>query len=138
MKNAPDVREETALIAERIKLAMVREPWGSLPEDQRIDHLPKLVEALLQTAFDEREDEKRTARVLELGRIHGLDRRYQGFDEEVVLAEYYLLRSEACDGLRTLHADDALESVIPKLDAAISSATMASLRGLHGRDVDGL
>lgn len=138
MMTGPDLRKETALIAERIKLAMAREPWGNLPEDQRVDHLPKLVEALLQTAFDAAEDEKRSARVLELGRIHGLDRRYQGFDEEVVLAEYYLLRSEACNGLRTFHAEDELESVIPKLDAAISSATMASLRGLHGRDVEGL
>lgn len=133
-----DVRKESAVITERLKLAMDREPWSSLSEPKRIDHLPNLLEALLRMACDPDCEATHRDEVLEFARIHGLDRRYQGFEEEVIFEEYYLLRREACTGLRTFHEEQTLEPIIPRLDAAISLATLASLRGLHGRGIEGL
>lgn len=138
MSDASDLRKESALIVDRVKQAMNRDPWTTLPESQRLDHLPALVDTLLPIAFERTDDGARRDELLELARRHGMDRRYQGFEEELILREYYLLRSEACNGLRTFHSERALESVIPQLDAAISEATLASLRGLHGKDASGL
>lgn len=138
MTESTDVRKESATITARLKLVMDREPWTSLPESQRVDHLPDLLGALLRMAFDPEREAGHRDEVLEFARLHGVDRRNQGFEEEVIFEEYYLLRSEACTGLRAFHEERALESIIPRLDAAISLATLASLRGLHGRGIDGL
>lgn len=138
MTGVRDVRKESAVITERLKIVMGRDPWTSLSEPQRVDHLPELLGALLRMAFDPGRDPILREEVLEVARRHGVDRRYQGFEEEVIFEEYYLLRSEACTGLRMFHQERDLEAVISRLDAAISLATLGSLRGLHGRGVEGL
>lgn len=61
---------------------------------------------------------------------HGRERRTDGFTEEMLFLEYHLLRRGLWNELRRRNPELASETIM-RIDAEISMATCASLRGFH-------
>ena len=106
------------------------EPWLSLPSAYKVDNLAEVIRVLVDAALGEGDRrEARLNKVREAAK-HGQDRMEMGFAEHVLFLEYYLLRQSLWHFVEQHHSGSAT-NVIMRLDAAITLATTASLRGYH-------
>ena len=108
-----------------------REPWRHLSESERIDHLPILIRQLFRTVISDVAERASRAEMVRTAATHGEQRRAQGFDEDALLEEFYLLRRLLWDYLRDTFGSVGAEGVIAQIDSALSLATAASIRGFH-------
>lgn len=108
------------------------QPWLSLPAQVTHDHLADLLKALAQAALCTLNDPAARRRLVDRAGQHGIDRHVEGFSEELLYREYHLLRTFLWEWIRQQwgHRDDAHRAIL-LLDAAITLATSASLRGYH-------
>lgn len=108
------------------------EPWLALPATVGHDHLADLLQALAHAALCELRDKGARRWLVERGAQHGEDRLLEGFSEELLYREYHLLRTFLWDWIRRRWGSlpDAHNAIL-LLDAAITLATSASLRGYH-------
>lgn len=130
------VADLVAVIVHRLDAVTNREPWTRLSREERINHLPPLLGALLTSALVAGDQRGAGAELVENATIHGQHRRQQRFDEEILLDEYYLLRDHAYRVLRAHHTPDEIIEITLRLDPAITIASVASLRGYHGIAAD--
>ncbi len=107
-------------------------PWSRLTTAQRVDHLPRYLEALfdwLRTAH-----RGSSYRFLEAAAEHGQQRRLQGLSYDVVMEESAYLRRAIweCGGP---NPDEIGEMIA--LDSALTVGLMASLRGYARGELSG-
>ena len=114
-----------------------QEPWVSLPEELRLNHLIPLLRSMVRAAFDEVGEEVTVRDLVEEAAEHGRQRAEQGFTDETVLLEYQILRRAVERFLRSGYvADEVLLEALVRMDAEITTATSGSLLGLHDADMD--
>lgn len=113
-----------------------KEPWYSLPQEDRMDHLHQVVIGLVEASLcDPADVDAHEANVWAAAR-HGHQRREQGLDEAQILTEYHLLRRAIWRCVQRDVAPGRAFHAISRIDTAISLATMASLRGYHRRELE--
>ena len=108
-----------------------RPPWSRLTTAQRVDHLAPLLTSLLRAVFAETPERTHRAEMIRNAATHGEDRRSQGYDEEIILEEYYLIRELIWTELRARLEPSRAAPIIIRVDVALSLASAASLRGMH-------
>lgn len=113
------------------------EPWLELPEQHRFNSLPDVTYGLLDVALCRTDDPAAIREKLDAAASHGWTRREQGFPQELVLTEYYLLREAIWRVLRRRWPDEAAEAVF-RVDTVLSVATRASLAGYHRAELEAL
>lgn len=108
------------------------EPWLSLPAAVSHDHLADLLKALANAALCSLHEEASRRWLVERAAQHGVDRHMEGFSEELLYREYHLTRTFLWEWIRDRwgRVGDAHEAIL-LLDAGITLATSASLRGYH-------
>jgi hypothetical protein len=107
------------------------EVWHSLPPEMTFDDLPNVLRAISRAALAPRFERDACRQILHYSSLHGDHRHTEGFQEGYIYAEYHLLRRSLWQFMRTRLDADAAISAISRIDAAISLATMAGLRGFH-------
>jgi hypothetical protein len=108
-----------------------RPPWDRLTTADRIDHLAPLLESLFRAVYEETDHRTYRAEMIRDAATHGEERRAQGYDEEIILEEYYLIRDLLWTELRARLAPGDAAPIIIRVDAALSLASAACLRGMH-------
>src|SRR4051812_38677412 len=118
-------------MVEQWRFIAENEVWLSLPSAMSFDDLPNVVKAIANAALNEKFVEDDLHAILQYSSEHGLHRNQEGFQEGYLYTEYHLLRRSLWELIRSsLDQQDAVV-VITRVDAAISLATMAGLRGFH-------
>jgi hypothetical protein len=107
-----------------------RPPWTSLSESERIDHLPELLEDLL----DADPSASAIEPLIREAVTHGSHRRVQLFTPETILEEYHALRRAMWDAASADATSREAVPAIVQVDARISIATLGSLHGLFRAD----
>ncbi|HUQ83306.1 MAG TPA: hypothetical protein VM076_19285 [Gemmatimonadaceae bacterium] len=79
------------IVAEWSQVA-IGPPWAGLTEPQRIDFLPPLMTATLRATICEPPIPAARSEAIRAAAEHGGERRAQGFTEQDVVLEYYLIR----------------------------------------------
>jgi hypothetical protein len=125
-------------IAEWAQLG-VGPPWSRLPESERIDFLPPMLAATLRGTICEPPDVAARADAVRAAAIHGAARRRQGFSEEELLHEHYLVRLAMWSAVRNGHSFQVRARAMARADVLLSALMMATLRGYHrdGTDPEG-
>ena len=125
----------TGLVSQKVVASWValsdRPPWDRLTTADRIDHLAPLLESLFRAVFEETPERTHRAEMIRDAATHGEERRAQGYDEEIILEEYYLLRDLLWTELRARLPAAEAAPIIVRVDAALSLASAACLRGMH-------
>jgi hypothetical protein len=106
-------------------------PWSRLPEAERIDFLPPMLEATLRGTICEPPDVGARADAVRAAAEHGADRRRQGFSEEDVLHEHYLVRLALWSAVRNGASFQLRARAMARADVLISALLMATLRGFN-------
>lgn len=124
-----------ALVSQKVVASWValsdRPPWARLTTGERIDHLAPLLESLFRAVFEETTERTHRAEMIRNAATHGEERRAQGYDEEIILEEYYLIRDLLWTELRARLPAGEATPIIIRVDAALSLASAACLRGMH-------
>ena len=132
--------------APRLAAAVVREwrrdaasfGWSGTEDSIDEDHLAELIQALAASALARDSGPPDAARALvRTAVLHGRERREDGFTEEMLFREYHLLRRGLWEELRKNDPDSAGDTIL-RIDAEITLATGASLRGYHWEDEEEL
>lgn len=128
-----DVTEFIPEILRQFNNATEQEPWIHLPADYRVIFLGELLALAVDLALAGAAGAELCRRLLHTAVRHGETRLSQGFPDSLIYQEYYLLRKAIRSHLREQNATgDLLASeTIIRIDAALSLATKASLRGYH-------
>lgn len=107
-------------------------PWLSLPAEAQLDHLPQAIQHLIDAVLLHPREGKAQRALIFTAAQHGEDRRRQGFSDHMIFQEYHLLRSALRRVFDSLPGEVPSDvEVIPRLDAGITAAAEASLRGYH-------
>ena len=111
------------------------EPWIHLPADFKTDDLDSVLRHVADLALGDADDTAVTCRkVIDEGARHGELRLRHGFPDALVFQEYYILRNLIWTYIRQHHQDQngklAFEAIV-RVDAAVTLATKASIRGFH-------
>ncbi len=109
----------------------VEQPWHALPEAHRLDSLPQVITGLIEAAICSPGDRELHRRQVAAAADHGEQRCSQGFAQELVLTEYYLMREAIWRILRRHRSHSRRTEAILRIDAAMNLATRASLAGYH-------
>jgi hypothetical protein len=118
-------------MVEQWRFVAENEVWLSLPPAMSFDDLPNVVRAIAEAALHDRFTEDDLHDVLRYSALHGLHRSQEGFQEAFLYTEYHLMRRSLWDMIRSsLDPSDAVDC-ITRVDAVITLATMAGLRGFH-------
>lgn len=111
--------------------ATERAPWSRLTPSERIDHLPRLLRHLVGVVLADAPERGERAEMVKDAASHGEQRQTLDIDEEALLSEYYILRGLLWDHLREVFGTVGAEGYIARVDAALSVATAACMRGFH-------
>jgi hypothetical protein len=110
-------------------------PWLTLPEAERVDRLPTVVRALIEVALRAPPALPAIRDQVSEAAKHGERRRALGLPEALLFTEYHFLREAFWQYLSALSADERERGeavgAMFRLDAAITTATSASLLGYH-------
>ncbi|MBW3535781.1 MAG: hypothetical protein KY453_11300 [Gemmatimonadetes bacterium] len=132
-----DLRETTDLIVERWSERVQAQPWLSLPEEAKLDHVPELVEALIGALLGEPSAEEARTEAVRMAVRHGRHRRDEGLKDDVLHREHHLLRASIWDVIRERHGSDpACFEAIALIDVASTMTTTGSLHGYHQDGAD--
>lgn len=132
-----EIEREASAVIDSVEELSTQDPWLSLPDDLRLDHLVPLLQLMVRSGAGIGPDPTGPRDVIGAALEHGRQRRQHGFNEEALLKEYHLLRRAVWRFLRVRTAPDgnAAEMML-RLDAEITTATSASLLGYHADEVD--
>jgi hypothetical protein len=122
-------------IAEWAQLG-VGPPWSRLPEAERIDFLPPMLEATLRGTICEPPDMAARAEAVRAAAVHGADRRRQGFSEEELVHEHYLVRLALWSAVRNGESFRLRARAMARADVLLSALLMATLRGFHRDELE--
>jgi hypothetical protein len=116
------------VIAEWSQLA-VGPPWSGLTESQRIDFLPPLVDAMLRGTICSPPEPAARGQAVRAAAAHGTERRAQGFTEQDLVLEYYLIRLALWTACRTGAPIPLRPMATAAADAMLSVLALATLHG---------
>jgi hypothetical protein len=114
----------------------VERPWHDLPDTHRLDSLPEVVTGLIEAAVCGPEEREMHRRKVWAAAEHGHQRREQGFPQELLLTEYYLMREAIWRVLKGEHSHEDRTTAILRIDAALNLATRGSLAGYHREEYE--
>lgn len=116
-----------------------REPWRSLSHSDWVDHLPPLLEAMLDAAVCGSGSHEGRGRVIDTAMQHGEHRRAHKLPIDVLLDEHSALRTAVWRFLsRRLGPETTKDSLaeIIRFDTAGTFAAMGSLYGYHRTEIE--
>lgn len=113
------------------KLLGAGPPWSRLPEPERTDFLPPLLEATLRGTITEPPDGQARSDAIKAAAVHGAARRRQGFTEEEVLHEHYLIRLALWSAARGGESFRLRARAMARADVLLSVLMLATLRGFR-------
>ncbi|HUP89467.1 MAG TPA: response regulator [Longimicrobiales bacterium] len=114
------------------------EPWFSLPREERVNNMEKVIESLADAAMISVEDTDARRRIVEEAAKHGEHRREQGIPENMIPIEFHLLRRAIWRFLSdSWRPTDETFSSIMTLDSVTSLALNAAMWGYFREEVDG-
>lgn len=118
-------------------LTAAEEPWTLLPEHDRLNYLPRVLVQLAESVLCAEPDVESVRALVEAGLTHGEHRAMLGLPDQVIFAEYDLLRRALWRFLSPEEPPtERAGRAILRIDAAISLATRASIVGLHRRQIE--
>ena len=137
----------TAEVIELWEQASHQQPWLLLPEHDRVDHIPEVLQYVADAVLCEQPTRAGLLKLAEVAAKHGEDRVTQGMPDILVLNEYHLLRDaiwaffrrlahtrlelgEQAAGAGAPRPGTAAEAIL-RVDTALTVATRASLLGYH-------
>ena len=120
-------------IVEQWRQIAESEVWHSLPPQMSYDDLPNVLAAIATAGLAPKFEDPALADILRYSALHGDHRNTEGFQEGFIYTEYHLLRRSLWQYVRERLDANTSMAVITRIDAAISLATMAGLRGFHCR-----
>ena len=131
-----ELRDDLTPILAEWEAVSREEPWHVHPERYGIDSLHEVLRGVLDVALDDGGDEQASERLVRAPATHGEQRRIQAVGDECLLREYHALRTALWRYLRhaPMPAGEAL-TAISRVDAVITVATTAALRGYHRSDM---
>ena len=131
-----ELRDDLAPILEEWVAVSHEEPWHVHPERYGVDSLHEVVRGVLDVALGDGSDNAASERLVRAAASHGDQRRVQVTGDEALLREYHALRTALWRYLRgvPMPANEAL-TAISRVDAVITVATTAALRGYHRSDM---
>jgi hypothetical protein len=131
-----ELRDDLAPILAEWETVSREEPWHVHPERYGLDSLEEVVRGVLDVALGDGDDKDASERLLRAAAAHGDQRRVQAVGDESLLREYHALRASLWRYLRRvpMPASEAL-TAISRVDAVITVATTAALRGYHRSDM---
>lgn len=136
MPLAEKIAEVAAELAEGVahdwNAEAAKSPHLEIPKPVDANRLADLI-VLLTKAAEERRSGDYGPDFREMIRAairHGRDRRDDGFSEDLLLAEYHLLRRAVWEHLKSISPLGAAETIL-RIDAEITVATSASLHGFQ-------
>ena len=110
------------------------EPWIHLPADFKTDNLAGVLRHVVDLALTDADTAGSCRNVIDEGSQHGEIRLRHGFPDSLVFQEYYILRTLIWNYIRKYHqaqnSEFAFEAIV-RVDAAVTLATKASIRGFH-------
>ncbi len=126
------IRSSTDEILELWEEQTRREPWLRLPEGARLDHIPELLDSLVDAVVCTPDPESSRRHAVQMAARHGAQRASAGFDDTILYKEYHLLRACVWTIVERTHPgeEQAIE-VISRMDMVITTATTGSLHGFH-------
>jgi hypothetical protein len=114
----------------------VERPWHDLPDTHRLDSLPEVITGLIEASVCAPDDRSLHRKKVDAAAEHGYQRLLQGFEQELVLTEYYLMREAIWRVLkREGSLADRTEAIL-RIDSALNLATRASLAGYHRKEYE--
>jgi hypothetical protein len=131
-----ELRDDLAPILAEWVAVSHEEPWHVHPERYGIDSLHEVLRGVLDVALGDGGDQEASERLIRAAAGHGDQRRVQAVGDECLLREYHALRTALWRYLRRvpMPASEAL-TAISRVDAVITIATTAALRGYHRSDM---
>lgn len=129
-EHLPEIMVEWSVIA-------ADEPWVALPEGERIDGLPQVLESLITVALFDPLRTEAHEKLVHVAGLHGIQRRDTAQPGDVIFREYYLLRNAIWSVLSRESRDPDVYDAMIHLDAAINTALRASLFGFHLVELEG-
>lgn len=134
-----DLRANIDTIVADWERLVLEEPWFSLPKQFRVDNLPGVILALIDSALcDPGGPDVHRNQVMQAA-DHGYNRREQGIPESLIFTEYHLLRQALWYYLvREQGSSDRVVHAIMLIDSAITTATNASMWGYYRAEVEAL
>ena len=131
-----ELRDDLAPILREWEAVSRDEPWHVNPERYGIDSLHEVLRAVLDVALGGGSDKQASERLVRAAAAHGDQRRVQGVGDEVLLREYHALRTALWRYLGHLPMPVGERvTAISRVDAVITVATTAALRGYHRSDM---
>ena len=107
------------------------EPWLGLSPEFRTNNLSGVIRGLVEVALSGDSDRAALLEKLRAAAEHGQHRLEIGLAEDVVFAEYRLLRRALWNFIQANYPPPVAQEAIMRLDASTTLATIASLRGYH-------
>lgn len=102
-----------------------------LPLELDLDHLPEVIRRLAAAATAGAAD-RAAEQLIRSGIEHGKHRREAGYSGAIIFREYHVLRRFLWDELKgSGEPQDAIVGAILHIDAAMTTATAASIHGFH-------
>jgi hypothetical protein len=131
-----ELRDDLAPILAEWEAVSRDEPWHVHPERYGIDSLREVVRGVLDVALGDGGDKEASERLVRAAAGHGDQRRVQAVGDDCLLREYHALRTALWRylGRVPMPASEAL-TAISRVDAVITVATTAALRGYHRSDM---
>jgi hypothetical protein len=131
-----ELRDDLAPILAEWEAVSREEPWHVHPERYGLDSLHEVVRGVLDVALGDGADKEASERLVRAAAAHGDQRRGQTTGDEALLREYHALRTALWRylGRVPMPAGEAL-TAISRVDAVITVATTAALRGYHRSDM---
>jgi hypothetical protein len=131
-----ELRDDLGPILAEWEAVSREEPWHIRPEAYGIDSLNEVVRGVLDVALGDGGDKEASERLVRAAAAHGDQRRVQGTGDEALLREYHALRASLWRYLRraAMPASEELTAIL-RVDAVITVATTAALRGYHRSDM---
>lgn len=125
----------SAAVLDRWVVISGAEQWLSLPDGLDYDHLPQLIRQLAAASLCTEYDRTLCEHVVQTAVLHGVHRADQGFGENLIHREYHLMRRALAREMTAEHGETAdTYYANMRIDALISVAASAALRGVHQPD----
>lgn len=127
------IHDDVGEILRHFESATFQEPWIHLPADFRLDHLGELAMRIADLALgeDDEDETDRCRKLVQAAAAHGEQRLRDGFQESLLFHEHYLMLNSLWDFLQSRLPPEIAFTAIIRIDAAITHAARASIRGFH-------
>lgn len=132
-KIAESIAGNVPAVLERFDSVTEQDPWTHLPGDYRVNYLGEVIAMASRLALSAPDDAELCRELLRGAAHHGHTRLEHGLSDSIIFREVYLVRESIWGYIQENYPDEgetAAEAII-RIDAALSLASKASLRGYY-------